>query len=205
VTEAAAVECPVCGEGFREAPARCFRCETDLSHWWPLDESLRVLGAVVAAAAVAPPAVVVPEVADVAVAPEAGPATSGRRAWALPVVLLAGLGGALLLHLESSRPPVEAPRSVTPLKAEPEPVAPPPVSSANASPAPRVPPRTVRYVVQPGDSLWRIAAALKGDARRWPELLAGGTGVDPARLRPGQELRLVVDGNAVTRDDGHVE
>ena len=212
-TEAAAVECPVCGEGFREAPARCFRCETDLSHWWPLDESLRGLGSVVAPApVVVPPRVVLPaaavqEVADVAVevgpgvvAPETG-TRAQRRAWLMPVVLMAGLGGALLLHLESSRPPVVAPPIVTPLKARPEPVAPPPASLTEAPAAPKVrPTRTVRYVVQPGDSLWRIAAALKGDARRWPELLAGGSGVDPARLRPGQELRLVVDADTATPD-----
>jgi hypothetical protein len=53
-------------------------------------------------------------------------------------------------------------------------------------------------VVQPGDSLWRIAASLKGDGRRWPELLAGDEGFDPARLRPGQELRLRLDEDAPT-------
>lgn len=202
MTEAAAVECPVCGETFREVPARCFRCETDLSHWWPLDESLRVLGgaAMAAPVAVAPAAAAVAEVAEVAVAPavvasETGTAAKGRRAWVLPVVLIAGLGGALRLHLESSRPTVEGPASGGPPKPRPTPGAESRAPSAVASLAPRAAsPRTLRYVVQPGDSLWRIAAALKGDARRWPELLEG-RGVDPARLRPGQELWLVLDGD----------
>jgi nucleoid-associated protein YgaU len=59
----------------------------------------------------------------------------------------------------------------------------------------------VRYVVQPGDSLWRIAAALKGDARRWPELLAESEGVDAARLRPGQELQLTLDSATAGKPD----
>jgi nucleoid-associated protein YgaU len=51
----------------------------------------------------------------------------------------------------------------------------------------------VRYVVQRGDSLWRIAAALKGDARRWPDLVAAaGSKTPTTTLRPGQELRIEV-------------
>ena len=74
--------------------------------------------------------------------------------------------------------------------ATPSEAAPVPSSPAESAGSPRQrAAASVRYVVQPGDSLWRIAAALKGDARRWPELLAGSAGVDPARLRPGQELR----------------
>ncbi len=106
----------------------------------------------------------------------------------MPLVLAAGLAGALWLHLESTRPVADPPR-------------PPPLKVAAApAPTPKPAPLTVRYVVQPGDSLWRIAAALKGDARRWPELLARGDGVDPARLRPGQELRLVLEETSSTRE-----
>jgi LysM domain len=191
-TEGGGIECPVCGEGFREKPSRCFRCESDLELWWPLHESLQAL--------------------DGLAVPVSVPATSGRTAsrwllwpsrnagWLMPVVLLAGLAGAAWLSLESTRPVAEGSRSDAPTKPRPRPVAPEPDVApvppsailAVASPAPL--PRTIRYVVQPGDSLWRIAAALKGDARRWPELVASGQPVDPARLQPGQELRIVVEG-----------
>ena len=168
-TEGKGVACPVCGEGFAEAPMRCFRCETDLTLWWPLDESLRRLG-------------------EEEVAEPARPRRRSRkrRGWVMPLVLTGGLAGALWLHLESTRPAAETPRP------------PPPRAAPVPAPPPKPEARTVRYVVQPGDSLWRIAAALKGDARRWPELLASSDGVDPARLRPGQELRLVLDPTSFT-------
>jgi nucleoid-associated protein YgaU len=182
-TEAAAAECPVCGEGFREAPARCFRCETDLSLWWPLDESLRIMGRAPVAA---------PVVDEAAVRERARVLKRWKKrakGWLMPILLLGGLVGVAWLSLESTRPRSDGPRSGL---ASPVPV---PVQSPKPAPAatPMSLPRTVRYVVQPGDSLWRIAAALKGDARRWPELLGENGGVDPARLQPGQELRLVLE------------
>jgi len=179
-TEPKPVACPVCGEAFARPPSRCFRCETDLSLWWRLDESLVALSSI--ATSVAPPEAREP-------APTEPLRRGRRRAWLLPVILMCGLLGALLLHLESTRPPIGESvtdgRSLSP---------PPPASAGSAQSSPVASPRpTLRYVVQPGDSLWRIAASLKGDGRRWPELLAEGDGVDPARLRPGQELRLRVD------------
>ena len=186
------MDCPVCGEGFREPPARCFRCETDLSLWWALDESLRVLCRV----APAMPLSAVHDAAGVEPSPRRR-RTRRRRVWVAPLLLVSGLGGALWLHLETSRPPADVPSGLTPSKSAPVPVT-PSKSVPPAAPAPR---RTVRYVVQPGDSLWRIAAALKGDARRWPELLAGSARVDPARLRPGQELRFVLDPPAAATPD----
>jgi nucleoid-associated protein YgaU len=182
-TEAAAVECPVCGEGFAEAPARCFRCETDLSLWWPLDESLRILIQAPLAA---------PAVDEAAVRERARVRKRWKKRaqdWLMPLLLLGGLAGAGWLSLESTRPSPDGRRSGLPA------TVPAPISSPKPVPvsAPPLPPRTVRYVVQPGDSLWRIAAALKGDARRWPELRGESGGVDPARLRPGQELRLVIE------------
>ena len=179
-TEPKPVACPVCGEAFAAPPPRCFRCETDLSLWWRLDESLLALSR--SAKSVAPPEAQEPAPAE--------PLRPGRgRVWLLPVILMSGLLGAFLLHLESTRPRVGEPvtdgRSHSP---------PPPASAGSAQSSPVASPRpTLRYVVQPGDSLWRIAASLKGDGRRWPELLAEGDGVDPARLRPGQELRLRLD------------
>ncbi len=170
-----AASCPVCGETFREAPARCFRCESDLELWWPLDESLRALEG---------------ESFPIPVAVASGAAGARRwlernLGWLVPAALLAGLAGALWLSLESTRRPAQEPTGASLPKALPV-VAAKPVVAPEAR-------RTIRYVVQPGDSLWRIAAALKGDARRWPELLANTDAVDPARLRPGQELRLVLD------------
>jgi hypothetical protein len=177
-TDGGGIECPVCGEGFLDKPSRCFRCESDLELWWPLDQSLRALDGVELPASVA--------------------ATSGRAAsrgrfwrrnagWVVPVVLLAGLAGAAWLSLESTRRPADTLTQAALPKGRGG-VAPslaaPPASGA----------RHIRYVVQPGDSLWRIAAALTGDARRWPELIRESGGLDPARLRPGQELRLVVEG-----------
>lgn len=180
-TEPKPVACPVCGEAFAKPPSRCFRCETDLSLWWRLDESL------VALRRSATP-LALPEAHEPA---RAEPVPLARkRIWVVPVILMCGLLLALLLHLESTRAPVGEPAP----NARPRP-APPSASAAGTEVPPvAVAPRpTLRYVVQPGDSLWRIAASLKGDGRRWPELLAEGEGVDPARLRPGQELRLRVD------------
>ena len=180
-TEAAAVECPVCGEGFREAPARCFRCETDLSLWWPLDESLRILIQAPLAA---------PAVDEAALRERARVRKRWKKrveGWLMPILLLGGLVGAAWLSLESTRPRPDGPRVGLPA------TVPVPIPSPKPVPVSAPPPRTLRYVVQPGDSLWRIAAALKGDARRWPELVGQGEGVDPARLRPGQELLLVLE------------
>jgi len=197
-TEGASTSCPVCGEAFRDAPARCFRCESDLELWWPLDESLRALEG---------------ETFPMVGARRPGPAGRRLRRWAgrnvgwlVPAALMAGLAGALWLSLDSTRRPraglpddssLDTPRaapSSKPARSVAAPVAATDVAPAVRSATPPGPAsRTIRYRVQAGDSLWRIAAALKGDARRWPELLAGGEVTEPGRLRPGQELRLVVE------------
>jgi nucleoid-associated protein YgaU len=47
--------------------------------------------------------------------------------------------------------------------------------------------RTV--IVQPGDSLWKLARQNLGRGSRWQELLAANPGiVDPARIAPGTEI-----------------
>ena len=73
-------------------------------------------------------------------------------------------------------PPLAPPLS---LLLAPVPVAPAASSGASA----------VQYRVQPGDSSWRIAAALLGDGRRWREVVAGR---EDRQLRAGDtvELRL---------------
>jgi nucleoid-associated protein YgaU len=63
----------------------------------------------------------------------------------------------------------------------------PSTSGANA-PAARADAR--RYAVRPGDTLSEIAQRELGSARRWKELVAANPGLDPGRLRIGQELLL---------------
>lgn len=173
-----AVECPVCGERFAETPAQCFRCETDLTAWWPLH------GALVAMAAAVVP---VTEDPTARVAPPAPLLRTrvGAPAVALVVGLMAG-------GLFPGRPGGTQPIPASPPRPE---RSVPPVRPATHPPEARLaaPSTTVRYVVQRGDSLWRIAAALKGDARRWPDLVAAaGSKTPTTTLRPGQELRIEV-------------
>ena len=52
------------------------------------------------------------------------------------------------------------------------------------------PDTTVRYRVQSGDSLWKIAARELGDGERWREIAAANPGFDADRLLVGQELVL---------------
>lgn len=52
------------------------------------------------------------------------------------------------------------------------------------------------YVVQPGDSFYRIASQKLGDSARWKELLALNrdlVGGDPTKLQVGQVIRLPAD------------
>jgi nucleoid-associated protein YgaU len=49
------------------------------------------------------------------------------------------------------------------------------------------------YNVRPGDSLSKIASVQLGSANRHGEILAMNPGLDPARLRPGQTLRMPAD------------
>jgi nucleoid-associated protein YgaU len=48
------------------------------------------------------------------------------------------------------------------------------------------------HVVLPGETLWQIAAALTGDAHRWPEIYRANRDQikDPALLHPGQRLAI---------------
>lgn len=60
------------------------------------------------------------------------------------------------------------------------------------------PPSTTRagepaeHVVQPGESLWQIAARLGGDPQLWPVLYRANRDQikDPSRLYPGQALLI---------------
>ena len=48
------------------------------------------------------------------------------------------------------------------------------------------------HVVKPGESLWRIAAAVTGDSRDWPALYRANRDQikDPALVYPGQRLTI---------------
>jgi LysM repeat protein len=60
------------------------------------------------------------------------------------------------------------------------------VSSAASADAERV------HVVQPGETLWHIAAQVAGDPHLWPRLYRANRDqiVDPSRLYPGQVLSI---------------
>ena len=48
------------------------------------------------------------------------------------------------------------------------------------------------HVVQPGETLWHIAAQVAGDPHLWPQLYRANRDqiVDPSRLYPGQVLSI---------------
>jgi nucleoid-associated protein YgaU len=64
-----------------------------------------------------------------------------------------------------------------------------PTASDPSRPEPLVPP-TRTYVVQRGETLWRIAVHHLGDGQRWREIVELNPGLDPNKLRSGQEIRI---------------
>jgi hypothetical protein len=140
----AAVACPVCHEPLLGRPARCFRCETPLGQWWSFEDAL---GAV-------------------------RPAPAPRRAGGVPGWLAgAVIAGEILFFVGIGVGIMRDPTStaVAPVAAPPR--APLAVAARPKASAPREPsPAVVRYRVQRGDSLWRIAAAFTGEGHRWREL-----------------------------------
>jgi len=48
------------------------------------------------------------------------------------------------------------------------------------------------HVVQPGETLWQIAAVVSGDPHRWPEIYRANRDQikDPSTLYPGQKLSI---------------
>lgn len=71
-----------------------------------------------------------------------------------------------------------------------------PSQAARTTSAPNAPTGGPTYVVQPGDSFYRIASQKLGDSARWKELLALNrdmVGGDPTKLQVGQVIRLPAD------------
>lgn len=163
--------CPVCAEPLGDAPERCFRCETPLAAWWPfekgLDEALAEPGAAV--------------VARLAVFGDVARPGARRGYGPLLAAVALGLVAGLLAGLAVFKAPVAPPANPTLSTL-------PPVATASPVPTASAAARAiVSYRVQPGDSLWRIAAAMTGDGRCWRQLW-------PERadqlLRPGTVLEV---------------
>ncbi len=153
----------MCAEPLAARAERCFRCETPLAGWWRFEEALASVGGGTSAAA---PAISAPAVA--------GQPSRGDGKWLGFAILLGGgaLVGALATGAWMSRN--EKPGEEVATRPSPTRVAAESAGTVSA-PAPD-PPRSappLRYRVQRGDSLWRIAAALTGDGRRWRDLWPG--------------------------------
>lgn len=122
------------------------------------------------------------------------PCRRGRRAWLTGAVLAMALAGCTITATREApvadrSPPVAAP-----------PTTPPAVAAPGKPPAPQAPRATSvdgTYRVQPGDTLYSIAAAFGRDVKD----LARWNGIeDPALIRVGQTLRVeppAVDSAAV--------
>jgi hypothetical protein len=158
---AAAYACPVCETPLEEALPRCFRCETPLARWWPLEEALNA--------------------AETA-------ATRRRYLRHLALVVVSLFFGYSVSALWPNTPPASLPAIASP---------PPSTLAGVRVPAPDPPPRVIRYRVQRGDSLWRIAAALTGDGRNWKELWPEYEGKELALL-PGSVLTCRMSENSAS-------
>ncbi len=67
--------------------------------------------------------------------------------------------------------------------------APPPPPAPQAAPEPA--PQLIRtYTVERGDSFWKIAKKVYGDGMRMKDIEAANPGVDPMRIRIGDEIVL---------------
>lgn len=46
------------------------------------------------------------------------------------------------------------------------------------------------YIVKRNDTLWSIALRIYGDGKRWRDIVAANDGLDPTKMRIGQEIVL---------------
>lgn len=132
--------------------------------------------------------------ADLPADPRSGPRDTGepRAETPAPEARAADAPGGGEIAVTAAAP--TRPRRVGPRRADfdffeppvkvagkPAPIAPPPPGTTGEA-------RVV--VVQKGETLQRIAARELGDASRWRVLIEWNPGLDPKRLKRGQELRL---------------
>ena len=210
--------CPVCSEPLTDTPQRCFRCETPLAAWWPfevcLEQSVDGLGR----------AVVVGPVSKASLALGSRyPALAAAAAVGAALALLSAFA-VFQARLEASRSVLkttgiplvlavstEAPSSASPAEGPAVVATQVPASSSipnvlvttsaggarprGAEPTSIAP--LTSYRVQRGDSLWRIAAALTGDGRRWRQLWPE---LEGRWLRPGTVLVLPASQTAPAHD-----
>ncbi len=100
-------------------------------------------------------------------------------------------------HPPVKRSPFERPRVLPPAPAAPRTLVPPlPAPHVLPTPpparvAPSVPTKLTVVTVQPGDSLWKLAAQRLGSGRRWQELFSINPGLrDPNFIKVGSQLVL---------------
>ena len=153
--------CPVCSEPYDTPPAECFRCETPLSSWWPFED-----------AALRSQPSRGPRILPIAIA-----AILGLLVAAVALRVMTGTAPAPVAMV----PPVTAPPASAAVEAVP-------VAEPRATAPP--PPASLTYRVQPGDSLWRIAAALTGDGRNWTSLWPAADAARP--LAVGTVLQVPI-------------
>jgi hypothetical protein len=167
--------CPVCAEPLEGRPERCFRCETSLGAWWGFEEALAEteLGLKPVVNVNVPVPVPVPE--PVAVL---SPPRNRAPLYALAALAAVLVGGFIVLTRPVERR-VESAVFATPVTTLPPP--------ASAEPTPPPAPQVIRYRVQRGDSLWRIAASLTGDGHCWRALWPQRTDAETP-LRVGSVL-----------------
>jgi hypothetical protein len=164
--------CPVCDQALHVSAPKCFRCTTELTNWWPLEEALRT----------GPAAVDTPT----RVQPPATQRSYSHYGAVLVLGVLLGLAGANRWF--APRPDEHVPQEVF----RDEAPRPSPRGEATSAPETTTPPTDrplVLYTVQPGDSLWRIAAALTGDGRNWQDLWPSYEGRE-TRLPLGAQLEI---------------
>ena len=74
-----------------------------------------------------------------------------------------------------------------PAKAEAKPAAPAqPAPVQPALPAPAAGPR--KHVIQAGDTLWSLAVSYYNDGTQYKKIIEGNPGLDPQKLKVGQEI-----------------
>lgn len=140
--------CPFCSESHLDRPEQCFRCESPLAAWWPFEDAVQ-RSRVAVSEAPGTPAV--------------------RRGRSLVSLAIAALVGAAAARLWTGAVLVDSP-SVSVSTSTTATDVPRLSETAPSATAAAVSPARLSYRVQPGDSLWRVAAALTGDGRNWRTL-----------------------------------